>query len=80
MAQISHDLIHEAWVVSERIRHILQVSLGLVVATHADPEVSDQKVQLEDELKDLVHRDLKSIVSRPTQETLLQDSVQVAIV
>ena len=58
MTEIPHDLIHEARVVSERIRHILQVCLGLVVATHADSKVSDQKVQLEYEFKDLVHRDL----------------------
>ena len=80
MAEIAHDLVHEARVVPERVGHVLQVRLGLVVPADAHAVVSDQEMKLEDEFKDLIHRDLKPVVACPAQEALFKNGVQIGVV
>ena len=63
MRQVPDYLIHETRIVTERVGHILQVLLRLVVPADANTVVADEEVKFENELKDLVHCDLKSIVS-----------------
>ena len=70
MAEIAHDLVHEARVVPERVGHIQQVRFGLVVPADAHAVVSDQEVKLEDEFKDLINRDLQPVVACTSQEAL----------
>ena len=71
MAQIAHDLVHESWIVPEWVRNILQVLLGLVVPADTHTVVADQEVEFKHELKNLIYRDLESIVPRSSQETFL---------
>ena len=80
MAQLAHDLVHEARVVPERVGHVLQVRFGLVVPADAHAVVSNQEMKLEDEFKDLIHRDLQPVVARPAQEALFKNGVQVGVV
>ena len=56
-------MIHEARIVAERVGDVLELGLGLVVPAHAHAVVTDQIVQLEHELENLVHRDLQSVIS-----------------
>ena len=80
MRQITHNLVEEARVVTELHLDAVQVLLSLMVSANANAVISDQEMQLEDELKDLVHRDLQAVVSGSREEAFLKDRIEIGVV
>ena len=70
MRHIPHDLIHETRVVPELILNILHVLFGLIVSADTNSIVADQEMELENELKDLIHGSLEAVVSSSGKEAL----------
>ena len=80
MRQITHNLVEEARVVTELHLDAVQVLLSLMVSADANTVVSDQEMQLEDELKDLVQSDLQAVVSSSCEEAFLKDRIEIGVV
>ena len=54
--------------------------LGLFVTTYVNSVATHQEMKLEDELKDLIERDLEPVVTSSRQEALLEDRIEICIV
>ena len=80
LGQVADDLVQEARIVAELLRDILKVCLSPIVAADAHTIVTHDEVEFDYELEDLIYRHLESIIASSTQEALLQDIVQIAIV
>ena len=80
MRQITHNLVEEARVVTELHLDAVQVLLSLMVSANANSVISDQEMQLEDELKDLIQCDLQAVVSSSREEAFLKDRIEVGVV
>ena len=80
LGEVAYDLVHEARVVSERVRNVLQIKLGLFFAAYVDTVAAHEEVQFKHELENLIQRNLQPVVASSCQETFLQDFVQVGIV
>ena len=80
MRQITHNLVEEARVITELHLDAVQVLLSLMVSANANAVISDQEMQLEDELKDLVQSDLQAVVSSSREEAFFKDRIEVSVV
>ena len=62
LGQVADDLVHEAGALPELGRDVHQFLFGLTGSADVDSVAAHDEVQLEDELEDLVQRQLQALV------------------
>ena len=78
-SHISHDLVKELWVITERVWYWVDILLSLEISADPSTVLPDQVMELECKSEDLIQGDLESVV-RSVEERLHKNSVKILVV